>query len=255
MTRCDGFGILVLLNQNQMKHLMTLMALVVAVTAGAQNNVGNCIECPYNPDFDHDYFVGTEDLMGFLASFGSQFNNPPEPCDYDGSDFEIFLSNVFDGTIIIDSIFVEYQLEDVHSYYLQGCPDPVTDTVIFSNSGWFDLIEVSEEYIQIDTSWENFDEFWGYTHGISQWMWWFQSATGNYYTTMTVPWGVEELLGDGFFGGACCNEHQSDYVNLPFPDDFVFDEYGLHFQSIWNDAAWPFYANYFHILPYWHYAE
>ena len=48
-----------------MKHLMTLLALVVAVTAGAQES-----GFPYNPDANTDGFVGTEDLLIFLSDFG-----------------------------------------------------------------------------------------------------------------------------------------------------------------------------------------
>ena len=62
---------------------MTLMALVVAVTAGAQGTTIH--EYPWNPDWNNDNFVGSHDLLGFLSAFGSQFGNPPEPCDYDGT--------------------------------------------------------------------------------------------------------------------------------------------------------------------------
>lgn len=44
---------------------MTLLALVVAVTAGAQES-----GFPYNPDANTDGFVGTEDLLIFLSDFG-----------------------------------------------------------------------------------------------------------------------------------------------------------------------------------------
>ena len=53
-----------------MKHLMTLLALVVAVTAGAQVNG---FEPPYNPDSNADAFIGTHDLMDLLSAFGSAF--------------------------------------------------------------------------------------------------------------------------------------------------------------------------------------
>ena len=49
---------------------MTLLALVVAVTAGAQVNG---FEPPYNPDSNADAFIGTHDLMDLLSAFGSAF--------------------------------------------------------------------------------------------------------------------------------------------------------------------------------------
>ena len=93
MTRCDGFGILVLLNQNQMKHLMTLMALVVAVTAGAQGTTIH--EYPWNPDSNNDNLIGVDDLLDFLPVFGDEFGLPPEPCTYDGSDFEDLMFRIY----------------------------------------------------------------------------------------------------------------------------------------------------------------
>ena len=50
-----------------MKHLMTLMALVVAVTAGAQDWI------PWNPDADNNEIIGVEDLMALLSVYGSEF--------------------------------------------------------------------------------------------------------------------------------------------------------------------------------------
>ena len=46
---------------------MTLLALVVAVTAGAQTN------WPYNPDSDNDGLITVEDLFSLLSAFGNDF--------------------------------------------------------------------------------------------------------------------------------------------------------------------------------------
>ena len=43
---------------------MTLMALVVAVTAGAQGTTIH--EYPWNPDWNNDNYIGSQDLTGFL---------------------------------------------------------------------------------------------------------------------------------------------------------------------------------------------
>ena len=48
-----------------MKHLMTLMALVVAVTAGAQGT--SIHEYPWNPDSNNDNLIGVDDLLDFLS--------------------------------------------------------------------------------------------------------------------------------------------------------------------------------------------
>jgi|GEM_PF-6407901 len=47
---------------------MTLMALVVAVTAGAQSLL-------WNPDYNADEIVGTDDLLGLLTVFGMDWEN------------------------------------------------------------------------------------------------------------------------------------------------------------------------------------
>ena len=45
---------------------MTLMALVVAVTAGAQGTTIH--EYPWNPDSNNDNLIGVDDLLDFLPS-------------------------------------------------------------------------------------------------------------------------------------------------------------------------------------------
>ena len=86
---------------------MTLMALVVAVTAGAQGTTIH--EYPWNPDRNNDNLIGVDDLLDFLPVFGDEFGNPPEPCDYDGTPLEE-LWHGFGWDIILDSMFIEYEV-------------------------------------------------------------------------------------------------------------------------------------------------
>ena len=231
-----------------MKHLMTLIALVVAVTAGAQGT--SIYEYPWNPDSNNDTYIGSEDLMGLLSTYGTQFGLPPEPCTYDGTPLEELTFSIMDGTIILDSVFIEYEIEDISTYYLQGCPDPVTDTVVFAGYGMLDNIALSLN--QSFTSY--FSETSSTTNGALQLMCAFSSENGQYY------WGLlnnslyySGFLNDGFFGGDWFA--QSYNSAIPFPDDWFLDEEGIHFNDTWNQSQWPYYANYLHILPYWHYAE
>ena len=78
---------------------MTLMALVVAVTAGAQGTTIH--EYPWNPDWNNDNYIGSQDLTGFLSAFGSEFGNPPEPCDYDGTPLEELIHGSINGAVIL----------------------------------------------------------------------------------------------------------------------------------------------------------
>ena len=98
---------------------MTLMALVVAVTAGAQGTTIH--EYPWNPDSNNDNLIGVDDLLDFLPVFGDEFGNPPEPCDYDGTPLEELMAGIMYGDIVLIH-FIEYELEDVSSLFHTWLP-------------------------------------------------------------------------------------------------------------------------------------
>ena len=227
-----------------MKHLMTLLALVVAVTAGAQGTTIH--EYPWNPDWNNDNFVGSSDLTGFLSAFGSEFGNPPEPCDYDGSSFEEWLFGINDGTIILDSIFVEFELEDVSSYFVSGCPDPIIDTLVYADAFMIDDIT-----LQANGGWL------AQNNANGSWFWiehYFITANGTYGMVLAnQALNQNGFTQDGFFGGYWVQTTSL----LPLPSTWIIDEEGIDLsEALWNSSdPWFSYANYLHILPYWHYAE
>ena len=223
---------------------MTLMALVVAVTAGAQGTTIH--EYPWNPDSDNDNLIGINDLLDFLPVFGDEFGNPPEPCDYDGTPLEELMAGNLNGTIILDSLFIQFELQDETTYYLAGCPDPISDTLVFSTAAMLDNFNISGAQWTISGN----DS---YGHGIS-FAFEFIPTTGNYQVTIYT--GSIYYLGfgqDGFFGSSW--HARSPQVEIPFPDDWYLDEEGIHLEGAWEENDWAYYANYLHILPYWHYAE
>ena len=63
-----------------MKHLMTLVALLVSSLAMAQ--------MPYNPDSNGDNMVGSGDLLTFLTFYGNELIQSNLTCDYEGTEFE-----------------------------------------------------------------------------------------------------------------------------------------------------------------------
>ena len=71
-----------------MKQLMTLMALVVAVTAGAQ------VTYPWNPDSNADEFIGFTDILDLLAVYGSEFSPENIICNTDSSSVLIYTGEV-----------------------------------------------------------------------------------------------------------------------------------------------------------------
>jgi len=228
----------------EMKHVLTLMALVVAVTAGAQGT--SIHEYPWNPDSNNDNLIGVDDLLDFLPVFGDEFGNPPEPCDYDGTPLEELMAGIINGDIILDSIFVEYQLEDVSTYYIAGCPDTITDTLILSNTAMligFDLMA---------NGWAitGYDAYGVYARfGIE-----FNATDGLYRLLLRSDFlHSAGFLNDGYFGGSYSSN--TVFEAIPFPEEWYLDEEGIHIESGWDEFDWPYYANYLHILPYWHYAE
>ncbi|MDC0854409.1 hypothetical protein OAP59_01265 [Flavobacteriales bacterium] len=223
-----------------MKHLMTLIALVVAVTAGAQGTTIH--EYPWNPDSNNDNLIGVDDLLDFLPVFGDEFGNPPEPCDYDGTPLEELAIGIAQGAIVLDSIYIEYELEDIATYYVLGCPDPITDTLIFANSAM--LYNLS----YYDTEWI----IWGWDDYGNTLEFEFEWDTSNGLYEWICRSGSIQALGfaeDNFFSGLYITSTPSS--PLPFPEEWFLNEEGIHLEL----DRWATYANYLHILPYWHYAE
>ena len=224
---------------------MTLMALVVAVTAGAQNFIH---DYPWNPDWDNDNFVGSSDLTGFLSAFGSEFGNPPEPCDYDGTPLEEWWGQAIAGDIIVDSVYFEVLLVDIAEVFYPGCPEAILDTVEFA---WNDM--VWDVYVGSSAYGKTSLNCWA--DGMA-WQFEFDGSDGEYRHIAYFPLLTElGFSGDGFFGGQGSYWKASTPHTLPFPESWYMDDEGIHIESGWNQGDWPYYANYLHILPYWHYAE
>jgi len=225
---------------------MTLIALVVAVTAGAQGTTIH--EYPWNPDSNNDNIIGVDDLLDFLPVFGDEFGLPPEPCDYDGTPLEELLIGVTDGSVILDSIFIEYELEDDVSYFVIGCPEPITDTVIFNNTAMVESFSIQGAYQWTISGIDAYGHSFLFSFEPN-------AQTGLYqlsmYTASIVQLGFTY---DGFFDGNA-NGAWTSPSPLPFPETWYLDENGIHIESGWGQNDWPYYANYLHILPYWHYAE
>ena len=93
----------------------------------------------YNPDSNFDGYYGVDDLMSFLSLFGTTVPQSQFACDYQGNSVENLFLGHMQETLSIDSIWMEFELLDVVSYFLPGCPEAQTDTVIFVGSKCFIL--------------------------------------------------------------------------------------------------------------------
>ena len=110
-----------------MKHLLTLTALLLTFSGLAQ-------QMPYNPDANGDDFVGVDDVLGVLGVYDTALMQPDLECDYEGTDLEQFMGNLFAGDIELDSIYVEYLLIDSTEQWVPGCPEPVVIETILERS-------------------------------------------------------------------------------------------------------------------------
>lgn len=230
-----------------MKHFMTLMALAFAFTAGAQGTTIH--EYPWNPDFNNDTYIGSEDLMGLLSTYGTQFGLPPEPCTYDGTPLEELSIAVFNGEILIDSIFIEYQLENTITYFIPGCPEMVTDTITISNYGMtynpgsFSSTQFPTTIFATggeDAFDSHLDLALLFNQSTNRYVWYLSS------NAIYDQYGDEDV-----FGSFHASTNTSGEL-LPWPNDWSLTEDGISID--WQNG-WTSYANYLHILPYWHYAE
>ena len=220
-------------------RILTFVLCLLCFSVSAQNNSINVY--PWNPDSDQDNHIGVEDLQSFLTVYGNDFGLPPEPCTYDGTSIEDFFIGIHSGEVILDSIYIEYKLEDVSNYYIEGCPDEVTDTIVFV---WNNM----------DTSpylW-NYANYYRFSFGQLHIYYYYNPQTGQ-YTIEYTNYLLNDLgfTGDGFFGSY--NASSGNTV-LPWPDSWVYDENGISIEMP-SDDVWTDYANYLHILPYWHYAD
>ena len=235
-----------------MKNFFTLLFAALSFNAFSQNNAIHVY--PWNPDANQDNSIGMGDLLSFLSVFGNDFGLPPEPCDYDGTPLEDWFSGIISGDIMLDSLFVEFQLLDSSEVFYPGCPEPVMEVV---------EINFSEMLTQI--FWSN-TGYSGSSYGgqmlransseISFYVAFHHSGSTGFYHIVTRYLELS-LLGyetDGLFGTS--NVIWSDDISIPFDEIHSFNENGLFFDSsLWGSNEWPYYANYLHILPYWHYAD
>ena len=74
---------------NEMKHLLTLAALLVSTLSLAQ-------QMPYNPDANGDDYVGVDDVLGVLGVYDTALMQPDLTCDYEGTDLEQLVGGLFD---------------------------------------------------------------------------------------------------------------------------------------------------------------
>ena len=224
-----------------MKQLLALLLFVPSLCI-AQSTM------PYNPDANDDGYIGGADILGLLPLYGQQFGiDSSLTCDYDGTPVEEWIASVLDGTIIVDSILVQYHTIDSAQVFLPGCPDPVWETISYERA-W--LIDHEVNYGS-GKYWEGIAGGFARSFSLE-----FAEAQGLYRFQISDSevQPLESILGASNANAQSINPNtggnSSDWY-IPFNTDRLsMDENGLHFIE-WNGFLTG--ATYVNILPYWHY--
>jgi len=239
-----------------MRYLLTLLFAALSFSAFSQNNSIHVY--PWNPDANQDNEIGMGDLLSFLSVFGEEFGLPPEPCTYDGTDFEDWIIGVLSDSIILDSVYFDLTFSDNGQYYVPGCPDPIIDTIVIYNYGMLVNGTMNGHVTGIDAWGGNVNAY------IE-----FYEATGE----MAVKLKFNNMNGllsipAGFFETTCSPWHLTwrgalpvDSMYASFSSDGAFDFNYLVYNPIYGGTNSTYSCNFdsyvdsIFILPYWHYAD
>lgn len=221
-----------------MKKLFTLSLACACLSVHSQSGL-----MPYNPDSNGDALIGSQDLISLLGVYNTLMIDSSLTCDYEGTELESWMGGTFDGTIIVDSIYVEYLFMDSIPLFLPGCPDPVMTETVLERSYWLPFSWWS------GSSWSFQTEYLGYSRGLYVY---FNNDNGEYYMFVSdSEMGELTSYSNASDWNAaapyCCNSAPT----LPFPETWTLDEDGI--QVDW--AGWPGNCEHFRLIPYWHEGE
>lgn len=221
-----------------MKHLLTLAALLVSTLSLAQ-------QMPYNPDANGDDFVGVDDVLGVLGVYDTALMQPDLTCDYEGTDLEQLIGGLFDQTLVLDSVYVEYLYSDSVFTYLPGCPDPVYIETILERSYVFDnfwlSLNPSQEEVQSNIQLMNF------YRGIE-----FQfKPQSGYYQILIRDYEIASIT--NFSDASRWEGQYGPDAYMPFPENWTLNDNGIIVD--WDPSDWASNCQSFRLIPFWHEAE
>ena len=227
-----------------MKHLLTLAALLVSTLSLAQ-------QMPYNPDANGDDFVGVDDVLGVLGVYDTALMQPDLECDFQGTDLEQLFGGLIAGSLVLDSLYLEYLLVDSVTTYLPECPDPVVIETVLERSFMFTAPDVHDYTSNPNPFIQCYKTALGYAREVT-----FQFSPNN--GTFLVVLNDSEIdaltsfFQAAYWNGAinsCCQSS----VSLPFPETWGLTENGLEVD--WNPSEWVANCESFRLIPFWHEAE
>ena len=226
------------LKLTDMKHLLTLAALLVSTLSLAQ-------QMPYNPDANGDDFVGVDDVLGVLGVYDTALMQPNLECNYEGTDLEQLVGGLFDQSLVLDSVYVEYLFSDSVLTYLPGCPDAVYVETILERS-----------YVINDIAFSNPDYFRliGSTNVLGnsrQFEMRFYPGNGLYRLYMRD--NEIEILTNFGWQAQWVGQGGSNSASVPFPENWTLNADGIVVD--WESNSWIASCESFRLIPFWHEAE
>ena len=209
-------------------------------------------QMPYNPDANGDDFVGVDDVLGVLGVYDTALMQPDLQCDYEGTSLEQLFGGVFAGSLILDSVYIEYHLIDSALTYLPECPDPVIVETVLTRSytlhsqgppyGSSSLLELGA-----------YSAYLGYSRSLDIT---FNELTGDFHLRLHDEEVVDLTSYNhywAFWDSDTLDTGCSYYVSLPFPQHWALDDDGMALTYCPNQ--WPSKAEIFRLIPFWHEAE
>ena len=216
-----------------MKHLLTLTALLISSLAMGQ--------MPYNPDSNGDDLIGATDLISVLGLYNTLMVDSSLTCDYQGTELEQLVGGLFDGTLVLDSVYVEYLYSDSVLTFLPGCPDPVMIETVLDRS-----------YMLKASSYQNssnYDRWRVYAYYL------------GFYRELRLAFNEDGTYGlwlrddeiDELTSYSSYSYWYGYDVPLPFPENWTLDEDGI--QVDWYYYEWVNACEHFRLIPFWSEAE
>ena len=229
-----------------MKHLITLLTMAITLTGIAQ-------QMPYNPDANGDDFVGVDDVLGVLGVYDTALMQPDLQCDYEGTEFENLVIGSIDGSIVLDSIYVEYLVTDTLTYFTPGCPDEIMEPLVLeraymlNNPGPSGFLWSGDEY----TYYQLYSNHFSFSRNFTI----IYNELTNRFSMYLSDSEIQEMF-PNYSGQSFMDNSTQDFgagFLLPFPADFFLD--GDGFQCFYSPNSWAANAEYFRAIPFWHEAE
>ena len=222
-----------------MKLLTTLFSGLVTFAAVAQ-------QMPYNPDSNGDDFVGVDDVLGVLGVYDTALMQPDLSCDYEGTEFEQFIIGALEGSLILDSVYVEYNLIDSSEVFTIGCPDPIVIETVLTRSYILPLYYLHNNPGENNFSLSCATSYLGYFREFY--------ITYNFSDGMYFLFVRDDEVGELTQFGSQNNWHNySSSVPLPFPEEWAMGPDGIQIE--WQQNGWIPNCESFRLIPFWHEAE